>query len=174
MSRKHAWLVVAVLFFGWTGLGRAEDADKSAAKQGESKKESKKSDKKSEAERLWPRGPKIEDLKTELGLSDDQIAKMKDALAPLLKKDEELEAKAEVKAAEEAVEKAKAALKAAEEKHNASKDNFDLLTERKKAAYSLIPDDKKEKAQDILHYSPDKEKSGKKKEMKAEAGGDKK
>jgi hypothetical protein len=152
MDRKHAWLVVAVLFFGWAGLGCAADAEKPA---------SKKSVKKGEAERLWPRGPKVEDLKTELGLSDDQISKMKEALAPVQKKDEELEAKAEVKAAEEAVQKAKAALKAAEEKHSAAKDSFDLLTERKKAVYNLVPDDKKVKAQDIIHYTPEKEKPAK-------------
>jgi chromosome segregation ATPase len=166
---KHAWLVVAVLLFGWANLGCTAEADKAAGKAADSKKESKKG----ESERLWPRGPKIEDLKTELGLADDQIAKMKDALAPIQKNNDELESKAEVKAAEEAVEKAKAALKAAEAKHSAAKDNFDLLTERKKAVYNLIPEDKKAKAQDLLHYAPAKEKMAKG-EKKADAGGDKK
>jgi DNA repair exonuclease SbcCD ATPase subunit len=162
---KHAWLVVAVLFLGWANLGYTAEPEKAAAK---------KESKKGEAERLWPRGPKIEDLKTELGLTDDQIAKMKEALAPLQKKNDELESKADVKAAEEAVEKAKAALKAAEGKHTAAKDNFDLLTERKKAVYSLIPEDKRAKAQDVLHYKPEKEKTAAAKEKKSDAGGDKK
>ena len=163
---KHAWLVVAVLLFGWAYPGFTADAEKAAGRAVQEKKESTKG----EPERLWPRGPKIEDLKTELGLTDDQIAKMKEALATIQKKNDELESKAEVKAAEEAVVKAKAALKAAEAKHNSTKDNFDLLAERKKAAYSLIPEDKKVKAQDLLHYAPPKEKTAKVKEGKADAG----
>ena len=151
---KHAWLVVAVLLFGWANSGCAAEAEKAASRATQEKKDGKKG----EAERLWPRGPKIEDLKTELGLTDDQIAKMKEALAAVQKKNDELETKAEVKAAEEAVEKAKAALKAAEAKDKAAKENYDLLAERKKAAYNLIPEDKKAKAQDLLHYAPPKEK----------------
>jgi len=165
---KHAWLVVAVLLLGWTNLGCTADAERAAGRATQDMKEGKKG----EAERLWPRGPKIEDLKTELGLTDDQIAKMKEALAPLQKKNDELESNAEVKEAEAAVTKAKAALKAAEEKNKAARDNFDLLAERKKAVFNLVPEDKKAKAEGLLHYTPAKEKAAKepKKEKKADAG----
>jgi len=163
---KHAWLVVAVLLFGWANPGCTAEAEKAAVRATQERKESKKG----EPERLWPRGPKIEDLKALLGLTDDQIAKMKEALATVQKKNDEMEGKADVKAAEEAVEKAKAALKAAEAKHSAAKDSFDLLAERKRAAYSLVPEDKKAKAQDLLHFTPEKEKAAKVKENKADAG----
>jgi hypothetical protein len=150
---KHAWLVLAVLFLGWANVACTAEGDKTD----QGKKESKKG----EAERLWPRGPKVEELKAELGLTDDVIAKMKEALVPIQKKNDELEARADVKAAEDAVEKAKAALRAAEEKHNQAKDNFDLLAERKKAVYNLVPDDKKFKAQSLLNYKPEKPKEKK-------------
>lgn len=177
MDVKHVWVLVAAVFLAWGGLGYAEEAPKpgDGGKKAEGKKEGgKKAEKKGEPERLWLRGPRIDELKTELGLTDDQVAKLKEALAPVEKKSAELECKADVKAAEEAVEKAKEALKAAEEKSKAARDNFDLLTERKKAAYSAIPEDKKAKAQELLHYAPDKEKGARKKEKKAEEGGDKK
>lgn len=164
---RQAWLVVAVLFLGWANLGYAEDAPKpdEAAKK-EAKKAERKAEKKGDTERLWPRGPKIDELKTELGLTDDQIAKMKDALAAVDKKNSELEAQADVKAAEEAVQKAKEALKAAEAKNEEAKGNFDLLAERKKAVVNLLPDDKKVKGGELIHYAPEKEKKEKRKEAK--------
>jgi hypothetical protein len=148
---------MAALLLGAVSVSAAEEAKK--ADKG------KKAEKKGE-ERLWPRGPKIEDLKTEVGLTDDQIAKAKEALAPIEKKNEELEAKNDVKAAEEAVAKAKQALKEAEEKAEGARDKFDLLTERKKAVMSVIPEDKKAKAMEVLHYKVAEPKKEKKEEKK--------
>ncbi|HEY3322348.1 MAG TPA: hypothetical protein VGP72_17940 [Planctomycetota bacterium] len=155
MRNTLPFVLVALLCVSGASL-RAEDA-----KPAETKKV-----KKGE-ERLYPRGPEVEKLKTELGLTDDQIARIKTAIADVNKKHEELSARAEVKAAEEAVEKAKAALKAAEEKEKAASDNFDLNEEHKKAIYANIPDDKKEKAQEVIHYHPKVEKKAKK-DAKAE------
>jgi hypothetical protein len=118
-----------------------------------------KTEKKDEkAERLWPRGPEIAKLKGELGLSDIDIHNLKAAVAEVDKKNEQVSSPDTVKAAEEDVKKAKEALKAAEEKLDKAKDGFDLLDERKKAAYNTLPVDKREKAQDIIKYKPKAEK----------------
>lgn len=155
MHLKHAVLVAAILSLGSLNAVRAADEKKE-----EAKKVVKKED------RFYPRGPEIEKLKTELGLTDDQIAKIKAAVAAVDKKNEELSSVAAVKEAEEAVKKAKEALKAAEDKQKAASDNFDLLDEHKKAIYNNLPDDKKEKAQDLIHYKPKTEKKAEKKEEK--------
>ena len=132
------------------------------AKKDEPKKGAKKD------ERFYPRGPEIDKLKTELSLSDDTISKIKTAVAAVNKKNEEVSGLADVKAAEEAVAKAKEALKAAEAKAKAASDNWDLLEEHKKAIYNNLPDDKKEKAQDLIHYKPKTEKKAEKKDEKKE------
>jgi Na+/phosphate symporter len=130
-------------------------------KKPEAKKEEKKEEK---AERLWPRGPEIAKLKTEAGLADIDIHNIKAAVSEVDKKNEQVSSPESVKAAEEKVKKAKEALKAAEEELDTAKGGFDLLDERKKAAYNAIPADKREKAQDILKYKPKVEKTEKKAE----------
>ena len=101
MKFNVAILFATVLFAGSANLVRAEDAKKEEPKK--AKKE----------ERFYSRGPEIDKLKSELALTDDQIAKIKSAIAAVDKKNEEMNALADVKAAEEAVKKAKDALKAA-------------------------------------------------------------
>ena len=145
MNAKIVCLLAAIFVLNTASFVRAEE------------KETKKAGK-SSPERLYPRGPEIEKLKTELGLSDEQIKKMKDAIAVVDKKNAEVTSQDAVKAAEEEVRKAKEALKAAEAKRELAAEGFDLLDERKKAAYETLPEDKKDKAQDILHYKPKKEK----------------
>lgn len=148
MPLKHVFLIAAFLSLNALTVVRAADDKKDEAKKAVVKKE----------DRFYPRGPEIEKVKTELGLTDEQIAKIKAAVAEVDKKSAEVSAQAAVKEAEEAVKKAKEALKAAEEKEKAASDNFDLLEEHKKAIYNNIPDDKKEKAQDLIHYKPKTEK----------------
>jgi hypothetical protein len=148
MPLKHVFLIAAFLSLNALTVVRAADEKKDEAKKVAVKKE----------DRFYARGPEIEKLKTELSLTDDQIAKIKAAVAEVDKKSAEVSAQAAVKEAEEAVKKAKEALKAAEEKEKAASDNFDLLEEHKKAIYNNLPDDKKEKAQDLIHYKPKVEK----------------
>ncbi len=124
-------------------------------------KPAEKKEHKKESPRIYPRGPEIEALKANLGMTDEQIAKAREAVAGVAKKNEELDSQAAVAAAEAEVKKAKEALKAAEEKANAAKDNFDLNEEYKKAVLSAVPADKQEKAAEMLHYKPAKPKAPK-------------
>lgn len=135
-------------------------------KKPEAKKEEKKDDDK-KAERLWPRGPEIAKLK-EAGFQDIDIHNMKAAVAEVDKKNEQVSSPENVKSAEEKVKKAKEALKIAEDELDKAKEGFDLLDERKKAAYNALPADKREKAQDIIKYKPKAEKKPEG-EKKAEA-----
>jgi hypothetical protein len=138
---------------------------------GDDKKDEKTADKKEKTEelRLWPRGPEIEKLKAELGLTDIDLHNLKAAVAGVDKKSAEVSAPENVKAAEEKVKKAKEALKAAEDELDQAKGGFNLLDERKKAAYEALPADKREKSQDLLHYKPKVEKAPKaEKKEKAE------
>lgn len=157
MPLKHMFLAIA--FFSLSTFSQVRAAEE---KKEETKKVVVKKD-----ERFYPRGPEVDKVKTELGLTDDQIAKIKAAVAEVDKKSAAVNAQAAVQEAEEAVKKAKEALKAAEEKEKAASDNFDLLEEHKKAIYNNLPDDKKEKAQDLIHYKPKVEKkTAEKKEEK--------
>ena len=125
--------------------------------------------KKAAAERLWARGPELEKLKADLSLTDEQIARLKEAVAAVEKKNTEVTSKDAVKTAEAEVQKAKDALKAAEDKMKTAADDWDVLEERKKAVYSALPEDKREKAQEVIHYRPKAEKKEKKEEKKADA-----
>jgi hypothetical protein len=158
---KHVFTLAIALSLLASSMIHAEDAVKKADEAG-------KKDKKGEVERFYPRGPEIATLKTELGLNDADVAKIKAAVAEVNKKNEAIQNEAEVKAAEEQVKKAKEALKAAEDKAKAAADGFDLLEEHKKAIYNNVPDDKKEKAQDLIHYKIKKEKKTEKKDEKKE------
>jgi len=131
---------------------RAEDAPKPAEPKAPDAKVEDKEKKKGNPARIYPRGPEIERLRTELGLSDEQLALAKDAVASVTKKNDELMANKDIAAAEEEVKKAKEALKVAEDKAKTAKDNFELNDEYKKAVLSAIPEDKKAKAGDILNY----------------------
>jgi hypothetical protein len=113
-------------------------------------------------ERLWARGPEIDrELKGMLALSDEQIAQIKAAIAEVQKKNDELLAKPEVAAVEKEVEEAKKALKTAEDKAKAAKGGFELNDELKKAAFALIPEDKKQQAARVLAYHPKEAKPSK-------------
>lgn len=161
MSTK--WLMGLLL------IGTIAAAPLQAAEEKKAEVKAEKTEKKEEkAERLWPRGPEIAKLKGELGLSEIDIHNLKAAVAEVDKKNEQISSPDTVKAAEEKVKKAKEALKAAEDELDKAKDGFDLLDERKKAAYNTLPADKREKAQDIIKYKPKAEKKaeGDKKEEK--------
>jgi hypothetical protein len=124
-------------------------------------------------ERIYPRGVEIDKLKTELGLTEEQVAKAKEAVAAVSKKNDELLGNKDVAAAEEEVKKAREALKAAEDKAKAAKDNFDLNEEYKKAVINTLPDDKKAHAGEMMNYHPKGEKRIEKKaEKKAEKKGE--
>ncbi len=100
--------------------------------------------------RFFPGGPEIDTLKTELGLSDADIAKIKDALQGTIKKNAELAQKPEVKAAEEERNKAIEALRQADEKVRAARGNFDLWGELRKAMLEAIPEEKRVKAKEMV------------------------
>jgi len=161
MSSKWLLSLVVLGAFAVAPLQAAEEKKAEAKAEKTEKKEEK-------AERLWPRGPEIAKLKGELGLSDVDIHNLKAAISEVDKKNEQVSSPETVKAAEEEVKKAKEALKAAEEKLDKAKDGFDLLDERKKAAYNALPADKREKSQDIIKYKPKAEKKadGEKKDTK--------
>lgn len=161
MSTKWLLSLVVLGAFASASLQAAEEKKPDAKAEKTEKKEEK-------AERLWPRGPEIAKLKSELGLSDVDIHNLKAAVSEVDKKNEQVSSPESVKAAEDEVKKAKEALKAAEDKLDKAKDGFDLLDERKKAAYNALPADKREKAHDIIKYKPKAEKKaeGEKKEEK--------
>lgn len=135
-----------------------------AAEEKKAEAKPEKAEKKDEkAERLWPRGPEIAKLKGELGLSDIDIHNVKAAVSEVDKKNEQVSSPEAVKTAEDKVKKAKEALKAAEDELDKAKGGFDLLDERKKAAYNALPADKREKSQDIIKYKPKVEKKAEEK-----------
>lgn len=167
--------LLAVVLLAGSAWVRAADSDvpggrgaaKSAAEKAEKKnvvKDEKKSEKKSRkqpAERLWPRGPEVDELK-QAGLSDQEIAKAKELLAAVEKRNEDVQSNKEVAAAEAEAKKSDAALKAAKKKV----DDFDLKEERKKAVYNAAPQDKKNAVAELLHYKPKTEKPAAKTEDK--------
>ena len=113
------------------------------------------------ADRFWPRGPAIAELKKDLDLTDDQIAKAKADVDTVKKA---FDAKPEVVAAEDELKKADEAHKAAEQKVRALKEGNMYLDDLKKALLNSLPDDKKEKALPLLHIkgAPKAEKTDKK------------
>ncbi len=119
------------------------------------------------ADRFWPRGPAIAELKKDLDLTDDQLAKSKADVDAVKKA---FDAKPEVIAAEEELKKNEEAYKASEQKVRALKEGNMYLDELKKALLNSLPDDKKEKALPLLHIkgAPKAEK-GDKKEAPKEA-----
>jgi hypothetical protein len=153
MNAKIVCLLAAIVMLNAASTIRAEEKETKKGAKGA-------------PERLYPRGPEIEKLKTEGGLSDDEIKKMKDAIQAIEKKNSEVTSQDAVKAADEEVKKAKDALKAAEAKRDLAAEGFDLTDERKKAAYEAVPEAKREKIQDILHYKPKVEKKEKKDDKK--------
>jgi hypothetical protein len=100
------------------------------------------------ADRFWPRGPGISELKKDLDLTDEQVNKSKSDVEAVKKA---FEAKPEVMAAEEEVKKTDEAYKAAEAKLRALKEGNMYLDDLKKALLNSLPDDKKEKALPLLH-----------------------
>jgi hypothetical protein len=172
MNSQRLLLAVTLCLFAWSAL-QAEEPKPPDTKPAEEKKEEKRP-KKQQVERLWPRGPEVAALKS-AGLTDDQLAKIKDAVAVVVKKNTDLQAEKDVAAAEEEVKKAEAALKAAEEKAKAAKNNFDLNEELKKAVFENAPEGKKEAIADIIKFRPKKaenkpaKKEEKKEEVKAPA-----
>jgi membrane-associated HD superfamily phosphohydrolase len=159
-AMKHIVIIFAI-FLSATTLVRGMD---DAAKDEKTKKKEK------EPTRFWPRGPLIEDVKKDLELSDDQIAKAKAAVAEVEKKNANYNSEKEVADAKEEVKKAKDALKAAEDKLKATEEGFVLLEEEKKALYETFPEDKKEKGAELIHYKVPKDK---KKTAKADAPAEK-
>jgi hypothetical protein len=99
-------------------------------------------------DRFWQRGPSVAELKKDLDLTDDQVAKAKDAVDTVKKA---FDAKPEVMAAEEEVKKTDEAYKAAEAKLRALKEGNMYLDDLKKALLNSLPDDKKEKAMPLIH-----------------------
>jgi hypothetical protein len=100
------------------------------------------------ADRFWPRGPGVSELKKDLDLTDDQVNKAKTDVETVKKA---FEAKPEVVAAEDDVKKTEEAYKAAEAKLRALKEGNMYLDELKKTLLNSLPDDKKEKALPLLH-----------------------
>ena len=145
MNAKIVCLFAAIVILNTASIVRAEEKEGKKAAKGT-------------PERLYPRGPEIEKLKTEGGLDDEDIKKMKDAVQSVEKKNAELTSQDAVKAADEEVKKAKEALKAAEAKRDLAANGFDLSDERKKAAYEALAENKRAKVQDLLHYKPKVEK----------------
>ena len=96
--------------------------------------------------RLWARGPAAEDLKKELDLTDDQLAKVKASVADVTKAFED---KADVKAAEDDLKKAEEARKVAAEKVKVLREGENFLNELKKAVLDNVPEDKK--AAQLIH-----------------------
>lgn len=99
-------------------------------------------------ERFWQRGPSVAELKKDLDLTDDQVAKSKEAVDAVKKA---FDAKPEVVAAEDEVKKTDEAYKAAEAKLRALKEGNMYLDDLKKALLNSLPDDKKEKAMPLIH-----------------------
>ena len=141
------FVVCCAILMGAATLARGMDEAKAPDAPKDDKKKKEK-----EPTRFWPRGPVIEDFKKELDLSDDQVAKAKDAVAVIEKKSATFDSEKEVAAAKEEVKKAKEALKEKEEKLKATEDGFVLLEEEKKALFETLPDDKKEKGAEFIHY----------------------
>ena len=98
--------------------------------------------------RLWARGPAAEDLKKELDLTDDQLAKVKASVADVTKAFED---KPDVKAAEDDLKKAEEARKVAAEKVKVLREGENFLNELKKAVLDNVPEDKKAKAAQLVH-----------------------
>jgi hypothetical protein len=158
------FVLCCAVLLGAATLARAADDSKPADAP---KDEKKKKDK--EPTRFWPRGPVIDEVKKDLELSDDQIAKGKAAVAEVEKKNAAYDSEKAVADAKEEVKKAKDALKAAEDKLKAAEDGFNLLDEEKKALYETFPDDKKEKGADLIHYKVPKDSKKKTAAAKADA-----
>jgi hypothetical protein len=122
--------------------------------------------------RLWARGPSVEELKKDLDLNDEQIAKIKESVDKIKKTFDE---KPEVKAAEEELKKADEAHKAAADKVRILREGENVLSEYKKAVLDNVPEDKKIKAAQVVHVkgagkaAPDKPKTEEKPKTDAPA-----
>lgn len=111
---------------------------------------------------MFPRGPEVETVKKELGLTDAEIEKARAAVDAVVQKNEEFkkipavaEAEAEFKRADEAKKAAEDAKHAVEDKLKALKSGFDFKNECKKAVCNTLPDEKKQKAAVFLKLKPD-------------------
>ena len=98
--------------------------------------------------RLWARGPAAEDLKKDLDLTDDQVAKIKASVGDVTKAFED---KPDVKAAEDDLKKAEEARKTAADKVKVLREGENFLNELKKAVLDSVPEDKKAKAAQLIH-----------------------